>query len=496
MNGFRTEPTTIGQYIDDAQNETIKTDQAVQRDFCWTNESINNLIYSAVSQKICIPNLILAEEDKSGITITYVVDGGHRTEALRRFKYSGYKITTLIRNPFVTYNKKKIDENGKIIRDENGDIVWETVEFDLRKKTYDDLPDELKRQFNKCPLMTTIYQDCTSEETSSLVSIMNSHVAMNPSQKALTYIGKFANEIKKIKDSSVFLKDSTALTENEKHKGIWERVISESVMAVFYMNEWKKDPKRMCDFLNNNSSIEQFRKIEEYFSRIAPYSDKIDNKEVSDLFVSKDMAVWMVVFDNFTKFGLDDSKFGEFLNEFVTNMRNVEVDGTTWNDLDMDKHTKDKSVLECKINHITYLMKNYLHIEDKDNEAEMENNVLDESAVSMASENEKNGENDTVLAFCKENVSTDIEEEDVELYEAMLDDYVRIDSPIYSMCRNALIGLIGFSVRENKDEEFEDWIKKYQENKSNFSPSQKINFVYMKNDFNNYLVQRRGVING
>ena len=51
MNGFRTEPTTIGQYIDDAQNETIKTDQAVQRDFCWTNESINNLIYSAVSQK-------------------------------------------------------------------------------------------------------------------------------------------------------------------------------------------------------------------------------------------------------------------------------------------------------------------------------------------------------------------------------------------------------------------------------------------------------------
>lgn len=496
MNGFRTEPTTIGQYIDDAQNETIKTDQAVQRDFCWTNESINNLIYSAVSQKICIPNLILAEEDKSGITITYVVDGGHRTEALRRFKYSGYKITTLIRNPFVTYNKKKVDENGKIIRDENGDIVWETVEFDLRKKTYNDLPDELKRQFNKCPLMTTIYQDCTSEETSSLVSIMNSHVAMNPSQKALTYIGKFANEIKKIKDSSVFLKDSTALTENEKHKGIWERVISESVMAVFYMNEWKKDPKRMCDFLNNNSSIEQFRKIEEYFSRIAPYSDKIDNKEVSDLFVSKDMAVWMVVFDNFTKFGLDDSKFGEFLNEFVTNMRNVEVDGTTWNDLDMDKHTKDKSVLECKINHITYLMKNYLHIEDKDNEAEMENNVLDESAVSMASENEKNGENDTVLAFCKENVSTDIEEEDVELYEAMLDDYVRIDSPIYSMCRNALIGLIGFSVRENKDEEFEDWIKKYQENKSNFSPSQKINFAYMKNDFNNYLVQRRGVING
>lgn len=489
MNGFRTEPTTIGQYIDDAQNETVKTDQAVQRDFCWTNESINNLIYSAVSQKICIPNLILAEENKSGITITYVVDGGHRTEALRRFKYSGYKITTLIRNPFVTYNKKKVDENGKIVRDENGDIVWETAEFDLRKKTYDDLPDELKRQFNKCPLMTTIYQDCTSEETSSLVSIMNSHVAMNPSQKALTYIGKFANEIKRIKDSSVFLKDSTALTENEKHKGIWERVISESVMAVFYMNEWKKDPKKMCDFLNNNSSIEEFKKIEEYFNRIAPYSDKIDNKEVSDLFVSKDMAVWMVIFDHFAKSGFEDSKFGGFLNEFVTNMKNVEVDGTTWDDLDADKHTKDKSVLECKINHIKYLMKNYLHIEDKDdeeNETPVENNIIQED----------NTETEDTLTFCKQVVSGDIDEEDVGLYSDMVDDCVKIDSPIYRGCKNALIGLMGFAMRQDKDKEFEDWIRDYQNGKSNFSSSQQVNYAYMKNDFNNYLLQKGAVANG
>lgn len=481
MNGFRPEATTVGQYVDDMENETIKNDQAVQRDFCWTNESINNLIYSAVSQKICIPNLILAEENKSAVTITYVVDGGHRGEALRRFKYSGYKITSTIRNPFVTYNRKKLDENGKIMRDEYGDIIWETMEFDLRKKTYDDLPPELKRQFNKCPLMATIYQDCTSEDTSMLVNLYNNHVAMNPSQKALTYIGKFANEIKRIKDSSVFLKDGTALTENEKHKGIWERVISESVMAVFYLNEWKKDPKKMCDFLNNNSSIEEFKKIEEYFNRIAPYSDKIDNKEVANLFVSKDMAVWMMVFDNFAQYGLEDSKFGEFLNEFVLNMKEIEVDGITWNDLDMDKHTKDKSVLEHKVNHITYLMKNFLHIKDK--------KIVENTDNTLEQE-------DDVLTFCKETVSGEIEAEDVELYSDMVDDCVKIDSPIYQGCKNALIGLMGFAIRQDKDEEFEDWIKDYQNEKANFSPSQKVNFAYMKNDFNNYLLKRGVVANG
>lgn len=68
----------------------------------------------------------------------------------------------------------------------------------------------------------------------------------------------------------------------------------------------------------------------------------------------------------------------------------------------------------------------------------------------------------------------------------MIDDCVRIDTPIYQNCKNALIGLMGFAVRENKDEEFEGWIGKYQKDKSNFSPSQKINYAYMKNDFNNY----------
>lgn len=364
MSRFRTEATNIERYIDDVQNEITKTDQAVQRDFSWSNENINNLIYSAISQDVFIPNIILAEENKNGVTITYVVDGGHRTESLRRFKYCDYKITSTIRNPIITYNKKKVDKNGNIIRDSYGDAVWELCEFDLRNKRYKDLPQELKRQFNKCPLMTTIYQNCISEETSDLVNLYNNHVGMNVSQKALTYLGKYANEIKRIKDSNRFLKDGTALTENEKHKGGWERVISESVMAVFHMDEWKKDPKKMCDFLNNYSSMEEFKKIEEYFNRIKLYSDKLRNREVSKLFVSKDIAVWMIVFDNFTQFNLKDDRFGEFLKAFVSGMKETEVNGITWNELDMNRQPKDKNIMEQKVSYIVYLMKEYLHIND------------------------------------------------------------------------------------------------------------------------------------
>lgn len=470
MNGFRMEATNVGQYIDDVQNETINSNQAVQRDFVWSIEMINNLIYSAVSQKVFIPNLILAEENKGDITTTYIVDGNQRTEALRRFRYDNYKVSATIRNPIVTYNRKKHDENNKIVRDENGEVVWETAEFDMRKKTYDDLPMELQRQFNKCPLMATIYQDCTTDETSDLVNLYNNHVGMNVSQKSLTYVGKYANEIKRIKDNNKFLMNGTALTENEKHKGNWERVIAESVMGVFHFEEWKKDPKKMCAYLNDNSNINEFLKIEEYFNRLESYSDKLTTPKIMELFVAKDMAVWMMVFDKFTKFNRPDGDFGKFLNAFEQ-FREKKINGTTWNELDADKHTKDKSVIEHKVNHIVILIKEYLHIN--------------------AEESVEDNTEESILSFVQENADSEVTNEDVEEYTDLVDycfnhNQIKIDIPLYQKCQMALIALMAYACKHNKEDDFEKWIQKYK-NQTNFSPSQKINFTYMKNSFNKML---------
>ena len=113
LDEYRIEPMTVGQYLDEVDNENIKINQSVQRDFCWKQEMMNALIYSALSRKIYIPTIILAEEKKkNGTKQTYVVDGGQRTETLYRFKYEGYKITKNLRNYLIPYNKKKVDENG------------------------------------------------------------------------------------------------------------------------------------------------------------------------------------------------------------------------------------------------------------------------------------------------------------------------------------------------------------------------------------------------
>lgn len=458
LDEYRIETVSVGQYLDEVHNENIKIDQAVQRDFCWNAEMMNALIYSAISRRIYIPNFILAEEKKkNGTKQTYVVDAGQRTETLYRFKYEGYKITKNLRSYLIPYNKKKVDENGEFIRDEYGNIECEIEMFDIRNKTYNDLPDELKSKFNGCPLTMAIYQDCTTEETAELVLLYNNHMGMNVSQKSLTYVGKFAEEIKRIKNSSRFLKDATSLTENDKKKGLWERVISECVMAVKHFEDWKKTPKDMCNFLNNNSSVEEYKDIEEYFNRLAPYTDKLENVEVSKLFTSKNMFIWMMLFDRFDKLHISDDKFGEFLEAFISGLCEKKVNDENWAEIDADKHTKDRSVIVKKVDYLETLMNEFLHINKEDLE---EVNILD---------------------FIKENVKENATEEDIEFYSDMLDDLtleVNNDTRLLDgHNRPSLLALVGYACENDID--LDEWIKQWFSANSIYILNQKRNFEIM-----------------
>ena len=490
MDEVRTEKISLKQYLEDVRDETISTGLVVQRDFVWTDEMINNLVSSAASLKVFIPDIILAEVRKDEVEITYVIDGNQRTEALRKFKHEKYRIGKKIRNPIVQYKAKKTDENGKIVRNDDGDVVWEIREFDLREKTYNDMPDDLKKQFNKCQLTTAIYPNCTQEEASYLVMLYNNHMSMNVSEKSLTYIGKYAEEIRRIKENNRFLKDATVLKESDKKKGVWERIISECVMGVFHMDNWRSDPRIICDYLNSNSSMEEFNTIDSYFTRIAPYSDKIDHPDVAKLFVSKNMVVWLKVFDEFAKTGLEDEKFGEFLNAFVDGLKSIKINDIDWAMFDSKRNTKDRKFIEQKVNYIATLMNEYLHIENVEEivpEEKVPDVVTDvEAAIPVGQAPEDDA---GVLDFVKENVSDSIEEEDVELYTDLIEDTVRTNSPIYPLynnCAAALIALMAYACSTDHDRDLEEWIKSYK-GKTEIEGTIKDCFTYIKNDFVNYI---------
>lgn len=474
LDEYRIEPLSVGQYLDGVESEDIKIDQAVQRSFCWGKEMMNALIYSALSRKIYIPNLILAEEKKKdGTKQTYVVDGGQRTETLYQFKYNGYKITNKLRSYIVPYTKKKTDENGEYLRDEYGNIQCEVEEFDIRGKTYEDLPQELKNKFNGCPLTTVIYQDCATEETSELVLLYNNHVAMNAAQKAFTYIGKYADEIKRIKDTNRFLMDCTMLSENEKEKGIWERVISECVMGIYHYENWKRTPKDMCDYLNENSSEQEYKNIEVYFKRLIPYCDKIDESEVAALFTSKNLFIWMMVFNRFTNLHISDDRFGEFLKTFVNSLKFKEIDGEDWGKIDSDRNTKDKSLINRKIDYIINLMNEFLHIDAKN---ETDNGICDTENESFIAD---------VLNMDLENVidKMDIYNEDLD---SLTGKTIRDGSKLLNIeNRKSLLALVAYSYE--RDVDLDDWLEQYAAKNNMYFPDQRKNFLHMKKDFINYI---------
>lgn len=484
LDEYRIEPMVVGQYMETVYREDIKIDQAVQREFCWTPEMMNSLIYSAVSRKIYIPAIILAEEKKpNGTKQTYVIDAGQRTETLYRFRYEGYRISSTLRNYIITYNKKKIDENGEYIRDKNGYIECDLVEYDIRKTTYEEWPEELKSRLNGCPLTSVIYQDCTPEETAELVLLYNNHMGMNSSQKALTYVGKFADEIKRIRNTNAFLKNGTILTENEKKRGIWERIISESVMSVNFFEDWKKAPKNICDFLNNNASEENFKNIEEYFNRLMPFADKLDSPEVASLFSSKNIFIWMRVFSIFDKLKLPDSDFGDFLKAFANGLKEKETNGENWDSIDACRNTKDKSLILRKVEYIESLMLDFLHI-DKEVVNEEENiesdikDVVQDNSMSIS-----------IIDFVKENVNPDITEQDIKDYEEDLEvltldvnnksNLLQIDN------HNSLIAIIAYAY-EN-DIQIDDWFIQFFLNNNSYNTDQKENYLHMKNNLDEYI---------
>lgn len=153
---------------------------------------VNELIASVLTDDY-IPPIILGEETTSnGITRQWIIDGLQRSSTLSLFRYGNAKITKNLDEYMVTYQTKATDEDGNIKRDEQGEIVWENVDFDIRNKTYEQLPEELKEVFNGYQLEVVIHQNCDTTQISKLVRKLNNCKPMNQAQRAFTYIDAFA----------------------------------------------------------------------------------------------------------------------------------------------------------------------------------------------------------------------------------------------------------------------------------------------------------------
>lgn len=437
----RRQTYTMKQYLDNERDGYISNNVSTQRNPKW-KPIIDGLVVTILTDDY-IPPIILAEEE-SGRTV--IVDGGSRTTAFKMVAKGNYKIKSSVEDPIIKYKKMDKDEDGK--------PMWSDAEFDIRNKTFEQFPKELQKKFYEYQVETVIHE-CDADTATKYLRRYNVHTGMNANEQMFIHLPKFADIIRRIINKKFFINYSD-FTESEKDKGMLERVVSESVMCMFHLDKWNKNGKKMATFLNENASVEEFEVFDKNINRL----ELIVTDGTKELFNSKDTFIWMTLFNKFTKLGIDDSKFSEFLNAFVDGLREEVVDGKLFDTVDEVGSTKDKSVIVDKLHILETLMNNFLHI-DKEDLKELD-----------------------TLDFVKENVNPNITEEDVEFYSDMLDDVtIEVDNNTRLLDKHnrpSLIALIGYACENDID--FESWIIDFFNNNKSYTLNQKKNYAYMKNN--------------
>lgn len=353
---IRKQTFSLDQYLKFMKEETIRSDQECQRmSGQWNANMVNELIATVLNDGY-IPPIILGEETVNGITRQWIIDGLQRSSSLSMFRYGNTKITKNLDECMITYQRKILDEDGKPKRDEQGEIIWESVEYDIRNKTYDQLPEELKDRFNGYQLETAVHQECDITEISKLVRKYNNHTAMNQAQRAFTYVDAFAGEIRRIIDNRFFL-DMYTCNRNDRKNGTLERIVGDMVLLCNYPDQYKKDTKQGFKWLNENGTISDFEDTNNLLTRLMVSVDA--TPEIRKLFNSKHAHIFVAAFKAFTESGRNDTEFGRFLEWFVSGGSETEIDGKVWDILGVDRSTRDAGVVHTKVDYLVALMGQY-----------------------------------------------------------------------------------------------------------------------------------------
>lgn len=476
---YRTDKYSMYSLLQDKKNGDVNCNYILQREpFQWTTEEANRY-FCRILSNLPIPEIILCEQKKKGLTISHLIDGLQRLSYAEAFKENRIKIGSAgAERHLIQYRDYVLDDNGNRVLDEDGLPEYEMKIFDVIGKYYKDLPDELKKRFNNFNINVTKFFDCTDEQIADHIRDYNNHASMNKEQGGfLNVSAQTAGYIKNISQKNTFFKNCGKFTDNNVIKGKLERVVAESIMLMFFRDSWKAKLDTIYKYVDENATEQQFLKLNSHFNRLELALGD-DNKDLKSLLTPTTMPMWIAVFDKFTTYNIEDSRFIDFLRAYNTELKDKEVDGVSMADF-KDQQTKKKATITGKIDLLIKLMNEFLHIGTREvNNTELENNNTKESA-------EENTE-ESVLSFVQENANPNVTDEDINLYTDMVEDCVKIDDPVYKECGMALVALMAYACQNDKDQDFEKWIKNYR-NKSEFSPSQKVNYTYMKRSFDNFV---------
>lgn len=469
---YRMDKYSMYALLQDKKNGDMNCNYILQREpFQWNNEEANRY-FCRILSNLPIPEIILCEQKKKGLTISHLIDGLQRLSYAEAFKENRIKIGSAgAERHLIQYRDYVLDENGNRVLDEDGLPEYEMKVFDVIGKYYKDLPNELKKRFNNFNINVTKFFDCTDEQIADHIRDYNNHASMNKEQSGLLNVSAdIAVHIKEISQKNSFFKNCGKFTDNNSIKGKRERVVVESLMLLFFRESWKANLDSIYKFVNENASEQQFMKLNSQFNRLELALGD-NNKKLSEvLFTPTTMPMWIAVFDKFTTYNMEDSRFVDFLNAYNTELKDKDINGVSMADF-KDQQTKKKTTITGKIDLLVQLMNEFLHIEQTTENKEVED------STTVASEKD----------FVHSVIEADITDDDMQDYKDYIEDTVRMSSPLYHQAYPALLAMAAYVYSCDKDDEFNKFINGYADNTCEFTTDQNVNYNQIKNAFQEWL---------
>lgn len=473
----------------------------------WSLLTKSELI-SDILQGNSLLQIVISEEIKAGIIMHWLIDGKQRSTNLKDYLEDGFAISKNVQRYMIEYQSDKTDEDGNVILNEDGFPIPESKVFDIRGKKFSQLPEELQDKFKDYQVPVMLNLNCTKKDIAYDIARFNRCKPMNVSQSGwLGLEESYAEYVDKILKMDFFKVDcdkSDYSSTNIKN-GSLRRIIIEAIVSAKYLDHFDKHFNKMCEYLTENANesifIDFYLTLEKLFNVLKPTTSK--------LFNNKNSFLWFALFDRFLEYQLEDVKFADFLEEFNSTLHNKEVNGVTYDDLNRQKGTKDRSSVITRLNHLSTLMKEYLHIEDsveestEESEPEViENDLFDTETIEESPEKpiiaevteysvignveieHVEGEvvdNDT-LDFVKKYVDNSVDDVDLSYYEDDLDTITKdVDSKLLDEAnRKSLIAIIAYAYIQ--EENYEEWMKDYFNRNNTYEIDQKRNYLNMRND--------------
>lgn len=184
---YKTKSYVVSQMVKDyekdiGKNNRLVFDCPIQRPEGQYSNVAQSLVIHSILQGYIIPNVYIVQNGADDFEPMTVLDGKQRMTIIYNYITNGFKLSKA--TPPVTKVVAEVDEDGNLVKDENGFTITRTEVIEIKNCKFDKLPKEFQDTIKNFELTVTLITEATKQELEEQMFRLNNGKTPTATQKA------------------------------------------------------------------------------------------------------------------------------------------------------------------------------------------------------------------------------------------------------------------------------------------------------------------------